>query len=516
MKALYVSIFCFICACSLHAQNCPGKDATSIKRGDTRQLPTTPTANPVDPSPVPPGINERIIYWNHGLGGDKTSWVRAGAATQSQAIGQTVPGYPARKVVSLYPSYQQFSFSSAAADLHNQTINMGDPICAANQITDKTVNFLIGHSQGGLVGRATDKMIHDDGLEEQRRFGGMVTFGTSHQGAMILNNNASLLQMGEDACNNLAAGPIRERIVNNPILSFFVSNETFETLKNGFCNFAAEKILPIMYKDQSQPITEDYKVGAPALANLNGYDSELPKVAFYGVEEEPVFFRVMYSLSIKKPNEFLPFEANDDSELVNKYSQVLALYKSKYEEYKMHVEYWESLGFPCSLFEYATNPNCLSFEDDYYDAINLRNAWKQGYDWLLEANNQWKVVIGARTAQVVQTDNVTCNCTVYNTNGTPAYNFSFPASNTQACSQAASDLSAMCTWTSFPTYQTLITEKESDGVVLAESAGGFPGAPAYKLLNSNHQQMRNDKNTKASLIGLFDGFHGKYFTTQKR
>ncbi|MBP7272773.1 MAG: hypothetical protein KA974_02975 [Saprospiraceae bacterium] len=54
-------------------------------------------------------------------------------------------------------------------------------------------------------------------------------------------------------------------------------------------------------------------------------------------------------------------------------------------------------------------------------------------------------------------------------------------------------------------------EKPSDGVVLAESAMNFPGLAspnhARVLQGSNHQQMRNDQNTKIALLQIFDNMN---------
>ncbi|NJO92709.1 MAG: hypothetical protein HC831_29880 [Chloroflexia bacterium] len=59
-------------------------------------------------------------------------------------------------------------------------------------------------------------------------------------------------------------------------------------------------------------------------------------------------------------------------------------------------------------------------------------------------------------------------------------------------------------------------EVDSDGVVVAESARGFPGAQTAIMDGSNHQQMRNDDNTKKRLTELYNGLYGPYFITRPR
>ena len=64
---------------------------------------------------------------------------------------------------------------------------------------------------------------------------------------------------------------------------------------------------------------------------------------------------------------------------------------------------------------------------------------------------------------------------------------------------------------------TVLMVKPSDGVVLAESAKGFPDATVGAPLNgSNHFQMRNDSQLKKALLGLYDGDNGDWFITQKK
>lgn len=68
----------------------------------------------------------------------------------------------------------------------------------------------------------------------------------------------------------------------------------------------------------------------------------------------------------------------------------------------------------------------------------------------------------------------------------------------------------------YPTYGLQTVSYDSDGVVEEGSARDFPGATQVQLLGSNHQQMRNDENTRIALLDLFQGDHGSYFVTPER
>jgi hypothetical protein len=65
--------------------------------------------------------------------------------------------------------------------------------------------------------------------------------------------------------------------------------------------------------------------------------------------------------------------------------------------------------------------------------------------------------------------------------------------------------------------QITYTNKENDGVVLAESAGipiltsvaKYP--KVVKIKKTNHDQMKNSSETKQALKDLYEGKHGKLF-----
>lgn len=506
MKYLPFILLAFWCVPNLFGQTtptspCPGTNATLITTGGTTLDPTPPNDGRVEERNPPLFPGDRIVYWVHGLGGSPDSWARVGQATQYQAPGQQIGGYPARKVVSLFPGYFQFSFSGAASTLHNQLVSMGDPASNANGITDKTINFVVAHSQGGLVTRATDKMYADLGQEGERRFGGIVTFGSPHMGAQILNNKDMINQLGTEACKELGEALVVESAQQNALVDFIIPNEPLIQIKDRFCDVFGEFILPTVFKDQLQPITEDYKVGAAPLAELNSYSSPLPKVAFYGVEQEPVFYRVLYNLGVKKPNDFSTFQADDDSPMVTRYNQLLNKYKSEYEKNKARVNYLESVGLPCNAWQWIfATAYCAIWDTEYWQKVARRDAWLRGYNWLLQSNNKWKTVIGARVGTYVPQTVYRCKCG----------GFSFPTTDPSDCYADCE----LVPWGTTNVFQYV--EKENDGVVLAQSANAFPGAPAHSLPGSNHQQMRNDSNTKVRMNEVFDGAHSNYFFTEQR
>jgi hypothetical protein len=70
-----------------------------------------------------------------------------------------------------------------------------------------------------------------------------------------------------------------------------------------------------------------------------------------------------------------------------------------------------------------------------------------------------------------------------------------------------------------PIYNTSNITLPSDGVVLSSSAQAFPGAGTILMNGSNHQQMRNDENTKTVLNTIYNGTNitlDQWFITSPR
>ena len=71
-----------------------------------------------------------------------------------------------------------------------------------------------------------------------------------------------------------------------------------------------------------------------------------------------------------------------------------------------------------------------------------------------------------------------------------------------------------------PEFKVTITEKESDGFILPESAINAPGLnyfPPNKMEHTNHFQMRNNKETRLAIKKIFEqGLGRDFFKTDKR
>jgi pimeloyl-ACP methyl ester carboxylesterase len=521
---LYQTLILFTGLCSisfyLNAQVCPSPQVKTTTK-------FTKTISDYDPpAPPPKGDPEvfdfegdRIIFWVHGLAGSSASWSRAAEATAIGG-GPNHPDYPAREAVNDLPTYTDFSMNNAAFSVNNAMWdNKGGYMTAGNVLPEH--NIAIGHSQGGLVVRNVDRIFpqNDKGPDfEPYRvapFGGMVTFGTPHQGAQILNNvdfNGPDMarKFAVKTCNDLGAGPLQEKLNTVDLGKLKIFNGIARNALSGVggqllqqtCDVLGNGLIPIFFDDFTSGITEDYKVGAPALDALNNFSSDIPKVGFYGVEAEPVMWRNSFYIGVEEPNNFTPFDANNDDALVDQSNAMNMHYLAKFLHWQAEEAYFSKLVRRyCGL-----NINCSKWRKRRAEARRVRDAYLRGVNWFNTANDEYKKIIGALETQT--TSQHYCECVDFTTNETTQT----PINDPSDCEPVLNNVQ-FC----YPITETTVEliEKPSDGVVIAESAGNFPGASNnVKLAGSNHQQMRNDKNLKSKLNELFNGRLDQFFKTE--
>ena len=456
---------------------------------------------------------DRIVYWVHGLGGDDAAFSQVANATTYTGA----PGYPARRAYSNQIGYvnQSYSLNSAAGYVNGQIFNQNN-----FNLNGYANNFIIAHSQGGLVARALDKYYSDFPFLGARRVGGLVTFGTPHQGARILNNIGLFNSFISSGCVDLAAGVLEEAIPNGFFIDLIIPNNIVSTVTQPICALAGEAA-PLAFNDFTQPITDDYRVGAPALAELNNFQSNIPKVAFYGIEDEDnVLWKILYNVKDRKPNSFPAFEADDDNKLVLAKNANVLKYQAKVTFWQNQ---WSQLGSAyCNGWQWFFAPAWCIYNDGQVNsnrnkAIKNRDAWAKGANWWTTANDKFRTITGALEVTETPISVYECNCTSYDydgnqvggdwielgdENGCPSYGW------LTGCTPTGNFVSSV-------RYNTV--PNASDGIVLAESAKNFPGAVhKIEMMGSNHQQMRNDSNTRDRLNELWRGDYGSYFITAIR
>lgn len=440
-------------------------------------------------------LTDRRVFFVHGLGGQGDEDGSVGISW-SQASYFSDFNY---MINSARPDYADISLAGAADELKGDLEMFDDA-------DDRS--FIIAHSQGGIVSRQVDYYYTTGALgTEPRTFGGIVTFGSPHQGALILNNRDDLVNLLATGCSALTAGPVNETIDDNfwmnLFLDYFISRSSFEDY---FCNTFENNVVPYLFKDYYSGITESYMVGSPELATLNAFTPEIPYVCFYGVETEPLMWNTLvHALPDHEPNNtmtygFEPFGATDDTSLVHYIRNYTQTYLAKYVAYDMLADFEDAIGgggFPA--------PGILGVIDGF-DAPDLRDDYLEGYLWLVEANAAWRGIIGAD--EYVESS-WTCHCD--NEHEMDLTTTEYTIEPGESCDDEWGDCITTINYT--------LVQKESDGIVLKESAseclGQIPGAHR-EMEGSNHFSMRNDSNTKIKLEDLYAGNNGLFFFTMHR
>ncbi len=552
--SIYILLLCFLFGTSLsnsHAQtnSCEGKTTVFINPTNT-EVPT-PSINPatvIPSSAVTATDGYRKIWWVHGLGGNDGAWQRAAAATSNFVTLPTGMVFPPRQADSHLPNLSSFtsSIEPTAAKLIEDYLEVQS---AVQEPEDHIKNIIIGHSQGGIISRWADYIY--DKTEEQigssdRRFGGVVTFGSANGGAQIINNKDDLQQFLNESCEELSAGFISEVAVNlanqiettinqSLILDLFINEDeiadqllTVSNVSIGFfCNVLDDVLRGLVLEDLDTPLSEEYAVGTPQIDDqLNAYDSPtIPKVAFYGTEvPDEMIWRSFYYFT-NNPNTADYFSAINDDRGVESADNNQLYYQAKTIAYTYMLDnstfpdinyYIPCLGLEEFLMEELGVDELSIDYDNLICSINtnntsycnLINSWEKGFNWWRDANDRWKVIIGAlEPVNGNVYDGCECAYPAGESGWTPFIPMDFEVAD------CTSDFPDRWCRTLYAQGQIGWTEKAADGVVLAESAIAMPGAQEVEMPGSSHMQMRNDDQLREKLLLLFEGEYGPFFKT---
>jgi len=484
--------------------------------------PGPPELPPPTLPPPPPTLNDRAIFWVHGLGGSQNSWAEAATST---AVINHAPGFPARRAYC--NSLAEYISSTLEASGHDLINDIAD---IHTGLPNDDYNFIIGHSQGGLVARAADEEVFNPLNNEPRRFYGIVTFGTPHLGAKILNSHfdGGLIQeFASDACQHVLQTEAFAFLEQKPILNFFISPGTIYNTVASICD-AGSNVLPVALGDFLTGTTQDYKVGATKITAMNAFDNpDLKKTAFVGIEyklgvdnntanPKQLVWRTMSSF---KDDATGPFSRDNDDKYVTAANKLIAEYYSKYQYEDGFVYYYEEIiGLPCHWWNYAyplnLHPNAIDCanEPKYYIHLHARDAYRDAYLWFEHADADWKLIIGAKDFVLAPGE---CQCTHL-----PPDEFSETIGNIGSASACAtfasthSDEFEYCDWVAYLTE----TYHESDGIVPIESQKGYPNvASNVRMEETNHLQMTNCTATKLALLNLCNSGAGEpWFITYEK
>jgi hypothetical protein len=466
------------------------------------------------PLTLMPIEEDKYIYWVHGLGGNPERW--APAAFDIHMTYKTVRGLP---------TYFERDLAEGALELQN---NIGDVFATLDlsyPVLDHSRDFVIAHSQGGIVSRWLDMSYGTPGWSDIRRYHGLVTFGSPHQGAQIIASavDGTLYDLIGYTCESLIGGPTASAIEDDPLLDFLLPEETFQVVSDILCGFVEETIAPIIFEDFTVPITDDYKPGSDELATMNAYESTIPIINFYGVEEDPVVWHTMSS-ALVDPSIYDPWMGGDgtDETLVNSANYNQDVYYSHWLGYYIEDEILDAVfapwvhEFPMCMYVYIGLSNLCAYD---IELTSKMNEWYEGYEYWLLIDDLYKTAIGALTSETVF-NGYGCEC--WGDEGGQWYNYyTFDIVDDEEDCDSPNPYVTCTTW---PSYTTEFVEEENDGVVVRGSALGCPDRQEVpdltdlKLNGCNHFQLRNSPETLERLQWLFDedNIYTEFFHTELR
>lgn len=447
----------------------------------------------------------KMTIWIHGLAGGISSWNHVKAVTEQQAAGQLIPGYPPRQTDGINLDYSSYESGTlmAAADAMNDDIGIWE------QSKDyDTLNIArklaIAHSQGGHLARWMRYLNYTSPQQNPARFGALITIGTPHDGAALINNSSPSSDKVQswltDGCQSLFAVRFDQSLQQLPWYINWVVDEPSlaNEMSNYLCMAFNNTVLPLAISRIRKPIAASYAVGSPILASSNTFSSSdtLSTLIVYGVEQEPVLWRTMHSMTGALKNNTMsgstlfdnPFGLNSDVQLANDMMNQSSFYITTAALYSAISSHW----LTSSLLWLGNGlQQTRDREQEYRDAAR----------WIRNANVNWKRLIGARYDSVYVGEYI-CEC---------LGQFIDTVASPTLCNQYLPNCPGMDV---LQVLDLTTIDLPNDGVVPAFSQKAYPGniiGQPIRMENTNHMQMRNSNETKRVLNDIFDGVHSYEF-----
>ena len=408
------------------------------------------TALTIGSSKLAKAAGDVNIFWIHGLNGTTESWRIAAQATQNGVYNGSQVIFPARKAVSHRGTA---SSSSNAVQLYSEDGGLEPAVFDVEGYMTSTVDvqyrtekdFIIAHSQGGLVGwdwlRKSDINFNNKFVKLPH---GLVTFGSPLGGAKILNNakpkiggidnpNNKVPAFMNEACKSIAGTYVKPKVNANFLTRLLISNNMQNTLIENTCDVASKSIVPFILDNYFKGTTEDYYVGSPYLIGKNtsggyvpglfDYTLKVPVVQFYGVEKEPVLWKFMSSAMSsghdELDNQTKIFGYAQDNQLEIIVQDMINEFDAGYNYEKDESDFWNSqeiIYYALASLNYfygnvyigvATTLLGIDASRRKNAAIDNYHAYEKGKVWLTNANDYYLTdLLGARAS------NTTLNCRV--------------------------------------------------------------------------------------------------------
>ncbi len=466
-------------------------------------LPPTPPLPPSLPPTAPSVNNIRAVVFVHGLGGNAAGWLPA-----SSALQDTFRIVPLRPSYSLAQTAQIESLASALDEVIPKATGQRK-LVELPLTVDPSQTFIVGHSLGGLMGRELWRW-RDQTLKEPLSniaHRGLVTFDTPHGGAPIVGNSLGISHLVSTGCTALTKGPLTEKAASfkgSGLLTFFGMDLT-KMIASAADSLCGGKLLDslvaqIGYNSFKPVAGPGINKNSFFITRLNAYTDpyNFPKLNITSYEEQPVTLRLIASTKTTSAGRW---QANDDTKAIDSLNSSVFKYKKSAADLRSEADktdnlrWYQPLGGIIPALDWAARQKkaaSMRQSASYYEAA---------VPWLQNLNTQWQNLIGASVRRERIGEIYACSCT--ESNDIEPY---MPTA--RGCADQSSQRTGSCKGTFFD-YAYRDYREENDGAVPISSQQAWlrpDGTPVPRVLytNSNHFQIRNDRNTR-------DAFHNHIF-----
>jgi pimeloyl-ACP methyl ester carboxylesterase len=482
-----------------------------------------PTTEVVDEEVVTPPQNatefagctsenyDRAIFYLHGLGGSVASW--------SKQQKWTFQNYKVRASNIDYSAEgDQDNFYTATDAINLEIQDFLDAEYKKEQANRcNRDDFVIAHSQGGIAARYLD-MLWDQGYRGDRKFYGLVTFGTPHAGADI--------SLTQDDHNDLITEVI-DAVYLKDGYNLLSLTPGLKDKKDDILKLIKDKISPVILKELHTGTLDEMAPNTKFMDELNKHQSALRKVAFYGIEVDPLVWRILDNMVNTAAEDHPIFAAKKDDEFMNEIENVRADHLGQIENDKKNIRRGKAaivVGALLGIGSAGTGTlifagGGIALIKKSRRSIEMRT---EAVTFLNNANTQWKHLIGA--IKMVPKPPTNYFLAVVRTNMVMAPVFSKKFDTRAEADKwvwditkafGASAISSTSITLKTSKNEMVLKEFPSDGVVLTNSQKAFPGVKNRidKMPGDNHFQERNSANTELMLKNLLKGQYDDYFST---
>lgn len=463
--------------------------------------------------------NLRAIGFIHGLGGSIGSWDKQ--ITFTTDFFHTA-SFGVEYTSSSYEVSPDAVIRKINLDLANGLEEVDeyyfDNFGGTRCISD---DYVITHSQGGIMARYLDyKWQYDQtGTFGNRKYGGIVTFGTSHAGADVALTKDEHYAFVAEVIKSIYLKELDELIfdLTDGFLGTFIGDKVY-ALDKRLDTLIKNELAPLMLSSVHRPTLDSIAPGTDFMNRINGFYGNQHRVAFYGIEDAPECWRVLDMVVTKGAEEYPIWGANKDEVFMNRMEAVRGDHELEIERAANRIKRLSTnIRATAGISAIWNNKRIKNIEKN----IQLRN---ERIDFLNSANTYWRFLIGSyhrdsAIMTLVPVFTVTYQIQFYSFID-KAYFSTWHTLNFNDLATAEYYARVFNgTMTSKYELKKSYVFYPSDGVVLARSQVAFPGIKAQNIdymPHNNHFQERNSRETERVMKNLYTGFfYDDYFILKK-